>query len=135
MVFSNAYMTTYNIINVYTVNICLALLLSGSSFISLCIYNNIIYAFIFHRETKIFFEPEIFRFLPIFSGLSYSPWFPDNILYPHTVSLCMSQIDYWVRQITGVERVGHIGTLDPQATGLLVIALGKCVRLVDIAHE
>ncbi len=45
------------------------------------------------------------------------------------------QIDYWVRQITGVERVGHIGTLDPQATGLLVIALGKCVRLVDIAHE
>lgn len=45
------------------------------------------------------------------------------------------QIDYWVRQITDVERVGHIGTLDPQATGLLVIALGKCVRLVDIAHE
>ncbi|MHB1439580.1 MAG: RNA-guided pseudouridylation complex pseudouridine synthase subunit Cbf5 [Cuniculiplasma sp.] len=45
------------------------------------------------------------------------------------------QIDYWVREITGVDRVGHIGTLDPQATGLLVVALGKCVRLVDIAHE
>ena len=45
------------------------------------------------------------------------------------------QVDYWVRQITGIERVGHIGTLDPQATGLLVVALGKCVRLVDIAHE
>jgi tRNA pseudouridine55 synthase/H/ACA ribonucleoprotein complex subunit 4 len=45
------------------------------------------------------------------------------------------QIDHWVRTITGVERVGHIGTLDPQATGLLVIAMGKCVRLVDIAHE
>ena len=45
------------------------------------------------------------------------------------------QIDYWVRTLTGIERVGHIGTLDPQATGLLVVALGKAVRLVDIAHE
>lgn len=36
-----------------------------------------------------------------------------------------------VRRITGEKRVGHIGTLDPFATGLLVLALGKAVRLVE----
>lgn len=45
------------------------------------------------------------------------------------------QVDYWIRTLTGIQRVGHIGTLDPQATGLLVIALSRAVRLVDIAHE
>ena len=45
------------------------------------------------------------------------------------------QVDYWVRQITGVDKVGHVGTLDPQATGLLVMAMGRAVKLVEIAHE
>lgn len=37
----------------------------------------------------------------------------------------------WARRMTGEKRVGHIGTLDPFATGLLVLALGKAVRLVE----
>ncbi len=45
------------------------------------------------------------------------------------------QVDHWIRTLTDVQRVGHIGTLDPQATGLLVIAVSRSVRLVDIAHE
>lgn len=45
------------------------------------------------------------------------------------------QIDYWVREITGIKKVGHVGTLDPQATGVLVMALGKSTRLIDVAHE
>lgn len=45
------------------------------------------------------------------------------------------QVDYWVRQITGMEKVGHIGTLDPGVTGVLVVALGKATKLIDIAHE
>lgn len=45
------------------------------------------------------------------------------------------QVDYWVRQILGIERVGHIGTLDPGVTGVLVMALGKATKLIDIAHE
>ena len=45
------------------------------------------------------------------------------------------QIDHWVRQITGIEKVGHIGTLDPNASGVLVMALGKAVKLIDVAHE
>ncbi len=45
------------------------------------------------------------------------------------------QVDYWIRQMTGVSRVGHIGTLDPYASGVLVMALGKAARLIDVAHE
>lgn len=45
------------------------------------------------------------------------------------------QVDHWVREITGIEKVGHVGTLDPQATGLLVMAMGKALKLVEIAHE
>lgn len=45
------------------------------------------------------------------------------------------QIDYWVRSILGIDKVAHVGTLDPSATGVLVMALGKAVKLVEIAHE
>lgn len=34
-----------------------------------------------------------------------------------------------VRKITGIQRVGHTGTLDPFATGVLVIMIGKGTRL------
>jgi len=34
-----------------------------------------------------------------------------------------------VREILGVKKVGHFGTLDPLATGLLLIAVGKATRL------
>ena len=33
-----------------------------------------------------------------------------------------------VRRITGEKKVGHAGTLDPMATGLLVVALGKATK-------
>lgn len=45
------------------------------------------------------------------------------------------QVDYWVRQILKMDKVGHIGTLDPAATGVLVMALGRATKLIDIAHE
>jgi tRNA pseudouridine55 synthase len=34
-----------------------------------------------------------------------------------------------VRRITGIRRVGHAGTLDPMATGVLPICLGRATRL------
>ena len=34
-----------------------------------------------------------------------------------------------VRQVTGERRVGHAGTLDPMATGLLVVLVGPATRL------
>ena len=35
-----------------------------------------------------------------------------------------------VRRLAGQRRVGHGGTLDPPATGVLVLALGRATRLL-----
>ena len=35
-----------------------------------------------------------------------------------------------VRQLAGTRKVGHAGTLDPMATGVLVIGIGKATRLL-----
>ena len=39
-----------------------------------------------------------------------------------------------VRRVYGERRVGHAGTLDPTATGLLPICVGRATRLVDYFH-
>ena len=36
-----------------------------------------------------------------------------------------------LRRITGVRRIGHAGTLDPLATGVLVVCIGAATRLSD----
>jgi len=36
-----------------------------------------------------------------------------------------------IRKASGIRRVGHTGTLDPAATGLLLICLGKATRLSE----
>jgi len=40
-----------------------------------------------------------------------------------------------VRSIAGVRKVGHAGTLDPMATGLLVLAMGRATRLLRFVQE
>jgi tRNA pseudouridine55 synthase len=39
-----------------------------------------------------------------------------------------------VRRALGVRRIGHAGTLDPMATGLLLVAVGPATRLVRFAQ-
>src|SRR5208282_5617888 len=36
-----------------------------------------------------------------------------------------------VRHLAGFRQIGHLGTLDPLATGVLVLLLGKATRLVQ----
>jgi len=36
-----------------------------------------------------------------------------------------------IRLLTGVRRVGHAGTLDPLATGVLLVCMGRATRLVE----
>jgi tRNA pseudouridine55 synthase len=36
-----------------------------------------------------------------------------------------------VRRLTGEKRVGHAGTLDPMATGVLLVCIGQATRLVE----
>lgn len=37
-----------------------------------------------------------------------------------------------MRRILGIRRIGHAGTLDPMATGVLILLVGKATRLSDI---
>ncbi|MFW3146882.1 MAG: RNA-guided pseudouridylation complex pseudouridine synthase subunit Cbf5 [Thermoplasmatota archaeon] len=45
------------------------------------------------------------------------------------------QVVSWVKGILGIERAGHHGTLDPNTTGVLPIALGGAVRMLDLTLE
>src|SRR5712675_3218965 len=40
-----------------------------------------------------------------------------------------------VRRITGEKSVGHLGTLDPMATGVLPLVLGRFTRLAQFYNE
>ena len=42
-----------------------------------------------------------------------------------------------VRRVAGLRRVGHAGTLDPLATGVLLLALGRATRLIEylVGHD
>jgi tRNA pseudouridine55 synthase len=40
-----------------------------------------------------------------------------------------------LRRLLQISRVGHAGTLDPQATGVLLIGLGQGTKLVQFLHE
>ncbi len=41
------------------------------------------------------------------------------------------QVTAWVRKVIGVDKAGHHGTLDPRATGVLPVALGNSLRIID----
>ncbi len=40
-----------------------------------------------------------------------------------------------VRRITGEKSVGHLGTLDPMATGVLPLVLGRFTRLAQFYNQ
>ena len=42
------------------------------------------------------------------------------------------QVTAWVREILGVEKIGHGGTLDPKVSGVLPIATGKATKATDL---
>ena len=41
----------------------------------------------------------------------------------------------FMRRKTGIKRIGHSGTLDPMATGVLPIFIGKATRVIQFASE
>ncbi len=44
------------------------------------------------------------------------------------------QVSAWVRQMLGLKKAGHGGTLDPNVSGVLPIMLGDATRLADLTH-
>lgn len=51
------------------------------------------------------------------------------LLIDKAASISSFAVIYQLRKITGIKRIGHFGTLDPFATGLLICALGSYTRL------
>lgn len=45
------------------------------------------------------------------------------------------EVTAWVKKILGVKKAGHSGTLDPKVTGVLLIAIGKAVRLLRVFQK
>ena len=41
----------------------------------------------------------------------------------------------FVRKLTGIKKVGHTGTLDPMATGVLPICIGKATKAADMLTD
>lgn len=41
------------------------------------------------------------------------------------------QVTSWVRDMLGLKKAGHSGTLDPKTTGILVIALEKATKIME----
>jgi tRNA pseudouridine55 synthase len=52
---------------------------------------------------------------------------------PHGIT--SNQVVGEVRRAVGVKKVGHAGTLDPMATGALVLAIGKVTRLIRYVQD
>lgn len=45
------------------------------------------------------------------------------------------EVSAWVRELTGVEKAAHAGTLDPKVTGCLPVLLGSATRLAQAFLE
>ena len=50
---------------------------------------------------------------------------PDILLINKSIGMTSHDVVAIVRKKTGIKRVGHAGTLDPFASGLLIILVGR----------
>lgn len=59
--------------------------------------------------------------------IDYEPDFPNGevILIDKPYRLSSFSIVYKIRKATGVQKVGHAGTLDPMASGLMIVCAGR----------
>lgn len=69
--------------------------------------------------------------LPLSSPLTLSGFF--NIHKPANVT--SHDVVARLRRLLGVKQIGHAGTLDPAATGVLVLAVGKATRLLRFLDD
>lgn len=46
-----------------------------------------------------------------------------------------NQVVGTVKKVTSIKKIGHAGTLDPMATGVLVLAVGKVTRLIRYIQD
>ncbi len=51
--------------------------------------------------------------------------FPAPLLVDKPSGVTSHDVINWTRYVTGVKKIGHAGTLDPLATGLLIVLIGR----------
>ncbi|MBR2678097.1 MAG: tRNA pseudouridine(55) synthase TruB [Bacilli bacterium] len=92
------------------------------------------------------------------TGYNYEPWhiryvgeIPAKIIYENNLTLeeylkdfgCVLYINkpkdvtsydvvYKISNLFGIKRVGHTGTLDPLATGVMLVCVGKATKIVEL---
>ena len=52
-----------------------------------------------------------------------------NILKP--TNMTSFDVIAYLRKLTGIKKIGHTGTLDPMATGVLPVCIGKATGVID----
>lgn len=56
-----------------------------------------------------------------------------NVLKPP--GMTSHDVVYYIRRVTGQKKVGHTGTLDPGAAGVLTICLGQATGIIQYLHD
>ena len=56
-----------------------------------------------------------------------------NVLKPP--GMTSSDVVVYLRKLLKIKKIGHAGTLDPNAAGVLVICVGKATKIVDYIME
>lgn len=64
-----------------------------------------------------------------FSGFDFNKG--EAILFDKPLRWTSFKVVHKVRKATAVKKVGHAGTLDPLATGLLILCTGKLTKQID----
>lgn len=68
------------------------------------------------------------------------PAVPDNpappadgvLVVDKPAGMTSHDVVVWARRLVGVRRIGHVGTLDPLATGVLPLVIGRATRLAAL---
>jgi tRNA pseudouridine55 synthase len=69
---------------------------------------------------------------PVSAALAAAPHGLNGIFNVNKpAGLTSHQVVYRIRKSSGLARVGHAGTLDPMATGVLLICIGQAVRVTE----
>ena len=54
------------------------------------------------------------------------------LLVDKPIGITSYDVIYKLRKITNIRKIGHAGTLDPLATGILIVAIGReCTKQID----
>jgi tRNA pseudouridine55 synthase len=74
--------------------------------------------------------------VPLFDNSNYPP---DGFDFSSGCAFIINKPPQWtsfrvvglIRKLTGIKKVGHAGTLDPLATGVLIVCVGKATKQID----